>query len=167
MRGRTPIFLGAWVALAAALSAAEPVAPAASSSAPGNPAARKAAIDAGPATNWTFPIFSDREGYRVLTCRGSSVVVKSANEIEVTDFSAIVFSGDAKEQVESVLLSPEATFFPDDQRATGTSTVRVVHDDAELVGRDWVYQHGKDVRTLSISRDTRVTFKAQLNAILK
>lgn len=130
------------------------------STSPGKPA-----IEAGPALGWVFPVFSDKEGYRTLTLRGAAARIITADEIAVTGFSAFVFSGDATEEVESVLLSPEATFFPHDNRAGGESTVRLIHDNLEVTGRGWTYD--RERKRVSIRHDVHVTFQAQLNDILK
>ncbi len=130
-------------------------------------------FSAGPAINWTFPVFTDKEGYRQLLLRGTEARAINANQIEVTGFHAVVFSGDAAERVDTVLLSPQATFHPRDNRATGASTVRLIlsghtdaaEDDVELTGRQWTYEHR--TKKVSIGRDVRVTFHTQLNDILK
>lgn len=136
-------------------------------------AAEPARFSAGPAINWTFPVFTDKEGYRQLLLRGTEARAINANHIEVSGFHAVVFSGDASERVDTVLLSPQATFHPRDNRASGASTVRLilsghtesVRDDMELTGRGWTYDHR--TKKVSIARDVRVTFHAQLNDILK
>lgn len=127
--------------------------------------AAKRAIESGPALGWVFPIFTDKEGYHMLTLRGSSAKMASADRIEVTGFSAFVFSGDAREKVDSVLMSPQATFFPKLNRAGGDSSVRLIHDDIEVTGRGWTYDH--KAQKVTISHDVRVVFQAQLKDILK
>jgi hypothetical protein len=136
-------------------------------------AAVNPAIESGPAIGWTFPVFSDKEGYRVLTLRGSEARYVNANRIDVTGFSAVVFSGDAAERVDTVLLSPQASFYPKDNRATGNDSVRLIlsgrpdtpSDDVEVTGRGWTYENA--AKKVSIAHDVRVTFHAQLNDILK
>jgi hypothetical protein len=133
----------------------------------------KPAIETGPAVNWTFPVFSDKEGYRQLTLRGAEARVITVNHIEVTEFSAVVFSGDAAERVDTVLLSPAATFHPKNNTAEGNSSVRLImsgrpdtpNDDVEVTGREWRYDHGS--KKVSIAHDSRVIFHAQLHDILK
>jgi hypothetical protein len=50
-------------------------------------------------------------------------------------------------------------------RAAGDGTVRLIRDDIEVTGSGWNYDHpGKKV---SITRNVRVVFAAQLNDILK
>lgn len=135
--------------------------------------ANRPEIETGPAVGWTFPVFSDQEGYRVLTLRGSEARLVSSNQIDVTGFSAVSFSGDATERVDSILLSPQATFFPKENKAAGNSYVRLIlsgrpdtpNDDVEVTGRGWTYD--RTAKKVSITHDVRVTFQAQLHDILK
>jgi opacity protein-like surface antigen len=130
-----------------------------------NPIAAKSAIETGPALGWVFPVFSDKEGYRLFTLRGASAQVLGPDRVDVTGFSAVVFSGDATERVDTVLLSPAATFSPKTNRASGDSSVRLIHDDIEVTGVGWTYDHA--AKKVSIAHQVRVTFQGQINDILK
>lgn len=132
-----------------------------------NPSAGNAPppIDSGPALGWVFPVFTDKEGYHLLTLRGSAARILSADKIDVTDFSAFVFTGDATERVETVLLSPHAVFYPKDYRAAGDNSVRLIHDDIEVTGVGWTYNH--NTKKVVLEHNVRVTFQAQLGDILK
>lgn len=115
-----------------------------------------AALGSSPALNWVLPLFTDREGYRSMTLRGSAVKPDGPDKIAVTDLSITVFSGDAAARVETVLLSVDATFHPKQNRATGTQSVRVIHGAIEVTGEDWSYDHaGKRV---SINKNVRVVY---------
>lgn len=118
-----------------------------------------------PAVNWVLPIFTDREGHRSMTLRGSEVRPAAGGSIAVTDLSITIFSGDAAAKVDSVLLSPSAKFFPKEQRASGDKSVRLIQDTIEVTGEDWTYDHA--AKKVSINKNVRVTFRAQLNDILK
>ena len=117
-----------------------------------------------PAQNWVLPIFTDKEGFRTMTLRGTEVrpVGKS---IAVTDLSITIFSGDAVALVDSILLSPEALFLPKENRAGGEKAVRFIRDDIEVTGVGWNYDHA--AKKVSLRQNVRVTFRAQLNDILK
>jgi hypothetical protein len=117
-----------------------------------------------PAVNWVLPIFTDKEGWRSMTLRGSEVR-PAGKSIAVTDLSITIFSGDAKAIVDSILLSPEAVFQPKEQRAGGAKTVRFIRDDIEVTGTGWTYDH--EAKKVSLQQNVRVTFRAQLNDILK
>lgn len=132
---------------------------------PARTGAASPAVSASPATNWVLPLFTDREGYRSMTLRGSEIRPAADGSIGVTDLSITVFSEDAQARVDSVLLSSHATFLPKANRAAGDGAVRLIRDDLEVNGTGWTYDHaGKKV---SIRRNVRVAFKAQLNDILK
>ncbi len=124
-------------------------------------------IETGPAIGWTFHVFTDKEGYHFLSLRGTSARVLGPDEIEVTGFSAVAYTGDASERVESILMSPKAVFSPKENRATGKSAIRLIHDDIEVNGVGWTYDHGRDIKKVALAHDVRVTFQAQLNDILK
>lgn len=117
-----------------------------------------------PAQNWVLPIFTDKEGYRSMTLRGTEVRPRG-KDIEVTDLSITVFSGDASARVDSILLSPAAVFHTKENRASGDKAVRFIRDDFEVTGVGWTYDHA--ARKVSLQSNVRVTFRTPLNDILK
>jgi len=117
-----------------------------------------------PAQNWVLPIFTDKEGYRSMTLRGSEVRPQGKN-IEVSDLSITVFSGDASARVDTILLSASAVFFTKENRAAGDKAVRVIRDDFEVTGVGWTYDHAQ--KKVSLQSNVRVTFRMPLNDILK
>ena len=121
-------------------------------------------IRLAPAVNWVLPLFTDAEGYRSMTLRGSEVRA-IGRTIAVTDLSITIFSGDAASTVDSILLSPSAVFLPEENLARGDKSVRFIRDDIEVTGVDWTYDHS--VKKISLQQNVRVTFSAQLNDILK
>jgi hypothetical protein len=119
-----------------------------------------------PAQNWVLPIFTDKEGFRSMTLRGSEVRPSASGKaIAVTDLSITIFSGDEKAQVDSVLLSPAALFQPKEKLASGDSLVRYIRDDIEVTGTGWTYDH--EAKKISLQHNVRVTFKSELKDILK
>jgi hypothetical protein len=121
-------------------------------------------ITAAPAVNWVLPIFTDKEGFRSMTLRGSEVR-PVGTKFAVTDLSITVFTGDASARVESILLSPSALFSPKDNVASGDQTVRFIRDDLEVTGVGWAYDH--KAKKVSLHQNVRVTFRAELKAILQ
>jgi hypothetical protein len=117
-----------------------------------------------PAVNWVLPIFTDKEGFRSMTLRGSEVR-PIGRSIAVTDLSITIFSGDAATTVDSMLLSPSAVFLPKENLARGDKSVRFIRDDIEVTGVGWTYDH--TAKKVSLQQNVRVTFRAQLNDILK
>ena len=112
-----------------------------------------------------LPLFTAKEGFRNMTLRGTEVRPVGSTQVDVTDLSITVFSGDAAARVETMLLSSHASFFPKEQRAAGEKSVRLLRDDIELTGEGWVYEH--TTKKVSLARHVRVVFSAQLNDILK
>jgi hypothetical protein len=110
-----------------------------------------------------LPIFTDKEGFRSMTLRGSEVR-PMGRSIAVTDLSITIFSGDASSAVDSILLSPSALFFPKENRAGGDKAVRFIRDDIEVRGVGWTYDH--TAKVISLEKNVRVTFRAQMKDIL-
>ena len=117
-----------------------------------------------PAVNWVLPLFTDKEGYRSMTLRGSEVR-PAGKSVAVTDLSITIFSGDASAKVDSILLSPDAHFYPKEFRASGDKAVRFIRGEIEVTGFGWNYDH--QTKKVSLQQKVRVTFSAQLNDILK
>jgi len=140
--------------LAAVLAAAsEPVAPA--------PRPQPAAA---PAHNWVLPVFSDREGHRLMTLRGSEVR-PAEDKITIRELMVTVFTGDAAAKVDSVLMTPLAVFEPGRNLVSGDQSVRFLQDDVEVTGARWTFDQG--AKKVSIGENVRVTFRTKLNDILR
>ena len=118
-----------------------------------------------PAKNWVLPLFTPKEGYRTMTLRGSEVRPVGNARVDVTDLSITIFSRDAASSVETVLLSPAASFYPKEKRASGEKSVRMIRDDIEVTGEGWHYED--ETKKVSLARHVRIVFRAQLNDILK
>jgi hypothetical protein len=117
-----------------------------------------------PARNWVLPLFTP-EGYRSMIARGSEARAATNHRFEVTNLNLTLFTGDAATAVDTVILSPQATFLPDEKRAHGEKSVRVIRDDVEASGTRWTYWH--DQKKISLDGDVRVTFQAELKDLLK
>jgi hypothetical protein len=141
---------GRWLTLA--LLASVPCAPAEDSTV------------APPARNWTLPMFT-KEGYRQMTLRGDEVRPITADRIDITGMSVTVFSGKAEPRVDSVLLSPAATFLINEKIARGDGAVRLVRDDVEVTGEGWTYLYNQ--KKVLIYHHAHVVFHAPLPDILK
>ena len=100
-----------------------------------------------------------------MTLRGSEAHSVGSDRIYITDLSITAFSGDAAARVETVLLSPVASFFPDARRATGEKSVRFIRDDMEVTGERWSFAHVE--KRVLIDRNVRVVLHLPLHAILK
>jgi hypothetical protein len=138
---------------------------------PAVPASAPAAFTPGdgtlgpPAKNWVLPLFTDKEGFRAMTIRGSEAQAVGAKRIEITNLNITAFIGDATARVDAVLLAPSAHFFPDDKRAAGEKNVRFIRDEMEVTGERWTFSQTE--KRVLIDSNVRVVLHAQLPAILK
>ena len=119
---------------------------------------------APPARNWTLPLFT-KEGFRQMTLRGDEVQPVSTDRVDITGMNVTVFDGGADARVDSVLLSPQATFLINERIAKGTREVRLIRDDIEVTGEQWTYSYKE--KTVLIMRKAHVVFHAALPDMLK
>lgn len=117
-----------------------------------------------PAKNWTLPVFT-KEGNRSMLARGSEARMTQDRHFEVVDLNLTYFTGTADNVVDTVILSPAATFQPDEQVAHGEKFVRVVRDDIEASGIRWVYRHAD--KKISLDGNVQVTFRAEIRDLLR
>ena len=119
---------------------------------------------APPAKNWTLPIFT-KEGYRQMTLRGDEVRPITNDQVDIVGMNFTVFAGGPGAKVDSVLLSPKATFMLNEKIAHGSESVRLVRDDVEVTGIDWIYYYNE--KKVLINRNAHVVFHAALPDLLK
>lgn len=100
-----------------------------------------------------------------MTLRGSEARAVGADRVEVADLSITVFSGDAAARVETMLLSPQASFRQGEKQASGSQSVRVIRDDLEAAGTRWTYGHGQ--KRVSLDGGVKIVFQAELKDPLK
>jgi hypothetical protein len=126
--------------------------------------AQDASAVAPPAHNWTLPLFT-KEGYRQMTLTGDEVKPVGQDRVDISGMTVTVFSGKADARVDSVLLSPAATFLINEKIARGDGAVRLVRDDVDVSGEGWEYIY--DQKKVLISRHTHVVFHTPLPDLLK
>jgi hypothetical protein len=124
----------------------------------------EAQVPTSSAKQWELTLWTP-EGYHSMTLRGDEVRPLSKEAIQVLDLNIEVFSGDASNRIVTILLSPDAVFYPDEQRAAGPKAVRLIRDDAEITGEDWSFQRAGE--KVSIGRNVKVIFKASVSDFLK
>lgn len=117
-----------------------------------------------PILNFRLPIYTIPQGYREWLVRGSEARVVGKNEIDIRELMMTVFSGDAQERIETMILSPSARVAPQDQVATGDSSIRVINDSFEATGIGWRYDHRE--KKVSITRNVRVVLHGELKGLL-
>ena len=118
-----------------------------------------------PAKNWALPLFTDKEGFHSMTLRGTEARAVGPDRFDVVDLNITVFSGDAAAHVDSVLLSPAASFFQNDKRASGDKSVRVIRDDLNASGDRWTYDYAQ--KKVSLDGRVRIVFQAELKDLLQ
>jgi hypothetical protein len=117
-----------------------------------------------PAKNFTTSTYTP-EGYRSMLMQGTKVRMLTPRLFEFTDTNLTVFSGDASNRVDSVLLSPLARVALDNDIASGPGAIRLIRDDLDLTGEQWTYDHAK--KSISIANNVRVVFHSELSDLLK
>ena len=117
-----------------------------------------------PAQDWKLPLFT-KEGFRSMSLRGERVNPVGPDRIDVENIEITVFSGDAAQRIQSILLSAKASYFPKEQRASGPGAVRVIRDDGEISGEDWTYE--KNGEKVSIRRNARIVLNMNIGDMLK
>jgi lipopolysaccharide assembly outer membrane protein LptD (OstA) len=117
-----------------------------------------------PVKNFSLPTFT-KDDHRAALLRGNEALFISAQQINVTGMQLTLFAGDITNRVETVIISPEARFYPERNVAEGEHSVRVLRDDMEMSGTKWTYE--KDQKKVVIDGNVRVIFHAQLKDLLK
>jgi hypothetical protein len=119
---------------------------------------------APPAKNWTLPLFT-KEGYRQMTLKGSEVRPVDSDRIDISGLDVTVFSGGADAKVDTVILSPQASFMINEKVARGDEGVRMVRDDVDVTGVGWTYYYNE--KKVLIAHNAHVVFHAGLPQLLK
>ncbi|HEY4301632.1 MAG TPA: LPS export ABC transporter periplasmic protein LptC [Candidatus Didemnitutus sp.] len=118
-----------------------------------------------PIKNFKLPMYTVPDGYRTWLIRGTEALVRGANDIDVSELTLTIFSGDAHEKIETMILSPSAHVAPENQTASGNATIRVINDAYEASGTGWHFDH--KAGTVSIDRHVKVVLHGELKGFLK
>jgi len=100
-----------------------------------------------------------------MSLRGDRVVPVGSSRIDVDNIEIMVFSGDKKQTVTTILLSPRASYFVKTAEVNGSGEVRVIRDNGEISGENWHYKRLGE--KISIHRNARVVFKEQITNMLR
>lgn len=117
-----------------------------------------------PAYNWALPVFSN-EGFRSMIARGSQAQMSAPGQFDVVDLNLTLYGSDPKDPVDSIILSPAATFLPDTKIARGDKLVRFIGRGVDATGVRWTYSHAE--KKISLDGAVQVTFNAELKDLLK
>jgi hypothetical protein len=117
-----------------------------------------------PIKNFRLPTFTE-EGHRHVMLVAGEARLPDPSRIELKEMMLTLFSGDASENIETLLAAPLATFLPAEKLASGPDTVRLERIDLTVTGADWTYDYA--ARKVLIKRDAHVIFRSALGDILK
>ena len=106
-----------------------------------------------------------RENFHSMTLRGARATFPSVHQVNVVDLNLTVFSSDATNRVETIILSTAATFIPKESLARGDHGVRLIRDDLEATGQQWTYDHAQ--KKVSLQGRVRIVFNAEIKNLLK
>jgi hypothetical protein len=123
-------------------------------------------ISDAPVKNFVLKVFT-KEGPLSLSVRGSEARYLGPDLIEVTDMNITTFTTEPAmpTRPETSLLSPEAYFLPNSNKAHGDKSVRIIRDDLEAWGTKWTYDQKE--KRISLDQKVRVVFHAELKDILQ
>ncbi len=112
--------------------------------------------------SFTFRKFNDR-GLRLWDLSGKEAVFLSDNIIRVIEMQLAVTS--TKGDGETLLRSPTANIYVEDNSATGDGFIFVQGNGFSAEGRDWEWK-GAD-RKIEIRKGSKVTFDEAIRRVLK
>jgi hypothetical protein len=120
-----------------------------------------------PVRNFSLPFFNN-EGHRTMLIRGNEARLTDPRRPRFVDMTLSLFTGDASNTIETIILSTEATVDTTTKTMEGTGPVRLVRDDIEVTGERWFYDYNDpDTINLRIERKARIVFRAELQSLLK
>lgn len=112
--------------------------------------------------SFTFRKFNDR-GLRLWDLSGKEAVFLSDNIIRVIEMQLSVTS--TRGTGETLLRSPTASIFVEDNSATGEGFVFVQGSGFSMEGKDWEWRGAE--RKIEVRRGAKVTFDEAIRRVLK
>jgi len=116
-----------------------------------------------PLNQFRLPTFN-AQGHRSMLIESSEAIV-GPSQIELTNLNLTLFDGTARNAIETILLSPQATALTDEETISGLGPVRIIRDDVEITGIGWRYEHAQ--QKVSIAKNTRIRFQSSLPDLLR
>jgi hypothetical protein len=117
-----------------------------------------------PIVNFRLPDFTP-EGHRSWLVRGTEARYATAGLVDIKELNLTIFTGNADDKVETLILSPAAQLRLNDRQISGPESIRIINDRFEATGHHWTYDHA--AKRISITKNVRVILRTQLNDILK
>ncbi|MGE9290318.1 MAG: hypothetical protein ACQKBT_04970 [Puniceicoccales bacterium] len=112
--------------------------------------------------SFTFRKFNDK-GLRLWDLSGQEAVFVNDNVLQIIQMQLEITS--TKEQGDTVLRSPDARIYVEDNAATGDGFLFVQGDGFDAQGRDWEWRGVE--RKIEIRKGAKVTFDDAIRRILK
>ena len=117
-----------------------------------------------PVFNFKLPLFNE-QGYRIWYLRGDKGIYVSETQIKIEGMTVSQYSGNEADERIAVLTSPEAIFHFDSTTAYGPSELRIVSDEFDVSGQDWIWIGEK--KEITLNRDVKVVLFEGIGDILK
>lgn len=123
-------------------------------------------VAAAPVESFSIPQFTP-DGRRLWLVRGASGRIVDSDRQEISDLHLTVFTGDAAEELEAVLLSAAATIRFKEKIVSGKGLLRLINfrEGIDLNGEDWTYDQAR--KKVSIRKNARVTLRVPLKDLLQ
>jgi lipopolysaccharide export system protein LptC len=120
-----------------------------------------------PILNFSLPTFTHPDGFRDWLIRGSEALVSEEPAIDVKELNVTIFTGDASNRIDTLLLSPAARVLPEEKIITSAATLRVINtnDGFEATGEGWKYTHQD--KTVTLHAKVRVVLQAEFKNLLQ
>lgn len=120
-----------------------------------------------PIRNFSLPTFTNPGGYRDWLIRGSEALVSDEQTIDVKELNVTIFTGDAANRIDTMLLSPSARVLATDQIITSSAPLRVINtnDGFEASSHGWQYTH--KTKTVTLKSKARVVLQAEFKNLLQ
>ncbi len=119
------------------------------------------------AYSWSLNDFTP-QGFLSMRLTGSEARPGGGDRADLSEVNLTLFSGTPEPEIQTILISPQASWYPKERRVSGPGQVRVIrynHDReiCEMTGEDWSYDEaGKKV---SIGRNLHLVYLAPLHGI--
>ncbi|HEX3728853.1 MAG TPA: hypothetical protein VHV47_03550 [Opitutaceae bacterium] len=123
-----------------------------------------AIVQMAPLKNWALQLRTD-EGYPAMTLRGTEVHPITVKHIDIVDLNMTVFSGTPAAEIDTSVLSPAASYFPQQRLVSGPGEVRVLdyRHGLEVTGEQWTYTYGPHWKKISIAKHAHVVLTAPVS----
>lgn len=121
-----------------------------------------------PVKNFRLPTFN-KAGLRTSLLTGSQAIYVSSTQIDVTDMRFLQYNDNGSGLVDTQLLSPSATVMTKDNLiiVSGNDRVRLIREGLDATGEQWTYTHADTDKKISLRKNVRVIFQAEMGDLIK